>query len=206
MRHFGILALRVTVGGYLAVHGAQKLFGHFDGPGLEKAGKGFEGMGLKPGKPFAALAATSELTGGVLTAVGLGFPVSPIVIASAMAVAITVHSEKGAMGQKGGYELPLTDMVAALTLAMTGPGRYSLDRILPGRLPRRLVRLTVLGATGLSAYSASRVIGHRKATAAAASAPAEPAAPAQEQPAQEQPGPDPSSEQQAEVVADPAAG
>jgi putative oxidoreductase len=183
MRDSGILALRLTVGGYLAVHGAQKLFGHFDGPGLDKAGTGFDKMGLRPGKPFAALAATSELTGGILTATGLAFPVGPVVIASAMAVAIAVHSDKGAMGQKGGYELPLTDMVAALTLAMTGPGRYSLDRILPGRLPRRLVRLTVLGAIALSGYSASKVIGQKRATAT----------------------PEPSSDEQADQVPDPAA-
>ncbi len=182
MRDAGILALRLTVGSYLAVHGAQKLFGRFGGPGLDKAGAGFERMGLRPGKPFAALAATSELTGGVLTATGLGFPVGPIVIASAMAVAITVHAEKGAMGQKGGYELPLTDMVAALALAMTGPGRYSVDRLLPGRLPRGLVRLTVLGATALSGYSASRVLGQRRARASAAPADAAGSAPS-EQPA-----------------------
>jgi putative oxidoreductase len=183
MRDSGLLALRFTVGSYLAVHGAQKLFGHFDGPGLDKAGMRFEGMGLKPGKPFAALAATSELTGGVLTAVGLGSPVGPVMIAGAMAVAIVVHSEKGAMGQKGGYELPLTDLAAALALAITGPGRYSLDRILPGRLPRGLVRLTVLGATVLSGYSASKVLGHRKAAVTV----------------------DPAAPEQAEQVPDPAA-
>ena len=167
MRDAGILALRLTVGGYLVVHGAQKLFGHFDGPGLDKAGTGFERMGLTPGKPFAALAASSELAGGVLTATGLGSPLGPVVIAAAMAVAIASHLEKGAMGQRGGYELPLTDMVAALTIAATGPGRYSLDRLLPVRLPRNLVRVTVLGATVLSAYSARRVLEHRRATAAA---------------------------------------
>jgi len=37
-----------------------------------------------------------------------------------MAVAVSVHVGKGAMGQTGGYELPLT-MVAALALAATGP-------------------------------------------------------------------------------------
>jgi putative oxidoreductase len=183
MHDSGILALRLTVGGYLAVHGAQKLFGHFNGPGLDNAAIGFEAMGLKPGKPFAALAATSELTGGVLTAVGLGSPVGPVMIAGAMAVAIVVHMENGAMGQKGGYELPLTDMMAAFALAITGPGRYSLDRILPGRLPRGLVRLTVVGAAALSGYSASKVLGHRKASAV-----------------------DPASDEQAELVPDPAAG
>jgi putative oxidoreductase len=162
MRDSGILALRLTVGGYLAVHGAQKLFGHFDGPGLDNAGAFFDHMGLKPGKPFAALAAGSELAGGLLTATGLGSPVGPFTIAAAMAVAVTFHLDNGPMGQKGGYELPLTDMMAGLALALTGPGRYSLDQVLPRSLPRRLVQLTVLGGTALSAYSASKVLAHKK--------------------------------------------
>jgi hypothetical protein len=38
-----------------------------------------------------------------------------------------------------------------------GPGRYSLDRLIGLRLPRGLTRLTVLGATALTAYSAVQV-------------------------------------------------
>jgi len=176
----GILALRLTLGGYLAVHGAQKLFGHFDGPGLDQAGAGFEQMGLRPGKPFAALAGTSELAGGLLTATGLGYPVGPVTIAAAMAVAVSVHKENGAMGLKGGYELPLTDLVAALALAATGPGRYSLDRVLPGRLPRDLVRLTVMGAAALSAFSVSKVLENTRAAPPPAASSGEEPEPAQD--------------------------
>ncbi|MDQ6949888.1 MAG: DoxX family protein [Actinomycetota bacterium] len=183
MRDCGLLALRVTVGGYLAVHGAQKLFGHFDGPGLDTAGISFEHMGLQPGKPFATLAGTTELAGGLLTATGLGSPIGPIAVAGAMAVAVAVHSDKGAMGQKGGFELPLTDMIAALALAATGPGRYSLDRLLRARVPKSLVGLTLLSAAVLSGYSASKVIEHKQEATAA----------------------EPAPEEQAEEVPDPAA-
>jgi putative oxidoreductase len=175
--------LRLTLGGYLAVHGAQKLFGHFDGPGLDNAGAAFEHMGLQPGKPFATLAGTSELTGGVLSAVGLGYPIGPVAIAGAMAVAVAVHSDSGPMGQKGGYELPLTDMIAALGLALIGPGRYSLDHALGLRVPKSVAGVTVIGAVALSAYSASKVLSHKRN------------APAQQ----------PEPEEQAEDVPDPAA-
>jgi putative oxidoreductase len=173
MRDFPILAVRLSVGSYLAVHGAQKLFGSFGGPGLDKAGAFFEQVGLRPGKPFAALAASSEFVGGVLTATGLGGPVGPIAIAGAMAVAATTHSDKGPMGQNGGYELPLTYTVTALALAMTGPGRYSLDRIFGVRLPKGLVGLTALGATITSAYSASKVLSHKRTATPPAREPAE---------------------------------
>jgi putative oxidoreductase len=164
MRDFGILALRLAVGGYLAVHGAQKLLGAFNGPGLDQAAAGFEQMGLAPGKPLATLAGTSELAGGVLTATGLAYPLAPLTIASAMAVAVAVHSDNGPMGQKGGYELPLTDLVASVALAATGPGRYSLDRLVRGRLPRRFVWLGVVGATAASAYCASKVMEHKRSS------------------------------------------
>jgi putative oxidoreductase len=193
MRDSGILALRLTLGSYLAVHGAQKLFGQFGGPGLDNAAVMFEQLGLKPGKPFAALASTSELTGGVLTATGLAYPVGPVAIAGAMAVAIAVHSDHGPMGQQGGYELPLTDLVAALALALTGPGRYSLDSALRLRLPRGLVRLTVVGAAAMSAYCASKVISHKRM--------APPPAVGPETPADQTPSPDGATQ----AVADPAA-
>jgi putative oxidoreductase len=168
MRDSGILAIRLTLGSYLAVHGAQKLFGTFDGPGLDNAAVMFEQLGLEPGKPFATLAATSEFVGGILTATGVAWPAGPAAIAGAMAVATSVHWENGPMALKGGYELPLTDALVALGLAIAGPGRYRLGP----HLPRGLTRLTVFGAAGMSAYCISKVMAKKKSPAPSAAAPA----------------------------------
>jgi hypothetical protein len=63
---------------YCTVHGAQKLFAAFGGPGLDQAGAGFDRIGLTPGKPMAALAGATELGGGLLTAAA--DPAGPLAI------------------------------------------------------------------------------------------------------------------------------
>src|ERR1035437_7650753 len=102
MRDSTLLGLRLTLGGDLATHGAQKLFGSFDGPGLDKTSAGFEQLGLQPGKALAALAGSAEFAGGVLAAAGAASPVGPLAVAGAMAVALLTHADKGLMLQKGG--------------------------------------------------------------------------------------------------------
>jgi putative oxidoreductase len=174
MRDAALLGLRLTLGGYLAAHGAQKLFGTFDGPGLEKAAVGFEHMGLKPGKAFATLAAGSEFAGGILTAVGAAHPVGPVAVAGAMTVASVTHADKGPLLQKGGFELPASYLAAALALAAHDPDHYSFDRLTGLRLPKGLVRATVAGAAALTIYSTARVVQTKRA--ARAEAPSSPEA------------------------------
>src|SRR5688572_23388419 len=79
----GLLALRLTAGGLLAGHGAQKLFGAFGGHGLEGTAGWLESIGLRPGKPWATLAGLSEFGGGALTALGLGGPLGPVALQGA---------------------------------------------------------------------------------------------------------------------------
>lgn len=154
MRNVGLLFTRSVLGGYLAVHGAQKLFGAFEGHGLEATGAGFHALGLRPGKAMAALAGASELGGGVLTATGVAEPLGPLAIAGTMAVATAVHRKQGPMSQKGGFELPLTNLAAAVGLLSTGLGGW---RVGP-RLPRWLTTISVLGATALTARALSQLL------------------------------------------------
>ena len=106
-------AARAVLGGYLAAHGAQKLFGSFGGAGLDGTAEMFERLGLTPGRQMATLAGVSELTGGLLTATGVADPLGPIAVASTMAVATAVHRKGGPFATKGGYELPLTNLAFA---------------------------------------------------------------------------------------------
>jgi len=154
MRNLGLLATRVVLGGYLAVHGAQKLFGAFEGPGLDAVSGGFEGMGLRPGRAMATLAGASELGGGVLTAAGLADPLGPLAIAGTMVVASAVHRKAGPLSAKGGYELPLTNLAAAVALIASGPGRFRLGP----PLPASLTRLAAIGGVGLAGVSLAQLL------------------------------------------------
>lgn len=143
---FGILALRLGVGGLLAGHGVQKISNAFGGHGLEATAGWFESMGLKPGRTWAIMAAASELGGGLLTALGLAWPVGPLSVHGAMATATRkVHWGRPIWVTAGGAELPVLYGVTALGLQLIGPGRYSLDRVLNVRIPISLRLLTAAG-------------------------------------------------------------
>jgi len=157
-RDLALLAGRVVLGGYLAAHGAQKLFGSFDGPGIEPVAAAFHNLGLRPGRATATHAGLSELGGGVLTMAGVADPLGPIIIAGTMAVASSTHRANGPFAMKQGYELPLTNLAAALALAVAGPGRYSVDGLTGRRLPTPLTRLVVLGTVLASAASVGMVV------------------------------------------------
>ncbi len=126
-----LLIVRLIVGLGIAVHGSQKLFGWFGGYGLAGTGGFFEGLGFRPGPLFALAAGLGETAGGVLLVLGLGGPIGPAIVVMVMLVAIfAVHISKGFLNQNGGWELPVLYVAAVLGLAFTGPGAYSLDRVL----------------------------------------------------------------------------
>ena len=127
----GFTAFRATIGAVFFAHGAQKLFGWFGGPGPEGSAKGFDAMGLRPGKRNALIAGASEAGGGVLLATGFLTPLGSAATIGVMSEAIrSVHRPKGFFNTEGGYEYNLVLAAAAIALADTGPGPLSLDRAL----------------------------------------------------------------------------
>ena len=155
----GRLLLRLSVGGFFVGHGTQKLFGWFGGHGLEATAKGFEQMGLRPGKRNAIAGGAAEAAGGALLATGIATPVAASLLTATMLTAIeTVHGKNGPWLSNGGYEYNVVLIGAVLTLAEAGRERSA---------PRRAAFALLAGAAGaLGAHFA----------AAAAPAQAEPAA------------------------------
>ena len=127
----GLLVVRVVLGLGMAAHGAQKLFGWWGGYGLQGTAGWLESQGFRPGRLFALAAGLTEAAGGLLTAAGLLGPVGPALVVTVMIVAIGVaHRGHGFFAQAGGFELSLFYIAAAVGLALTGPGLFSLDHVL----------------------------------------------------------------------------
>ncbi len=162
-----LLILRIVVGLYVAAHGAQKLFGWFNGPGL-KGAEGFLGgmLGFRPASLWTYAVSLAEFGGGLLMVVGLLNPLGPIaVIAGQTTATLVVHWAKGPWGSEGGYEQTLTNLTVAAAVAIAGAGRYSLDRLFGIAIP---VWFSVTFAI-IALLAVAVAIGTRKVAAPSAS-------------------------------------
>ncbi len=170
-RDIGLLALRLGVGGIAFAHGAQKLFGSFGGGGIKGTGAFFESMGFQPGERSALMAGLAEAGGGALLALGLGTGSAGAALTGNMIVASSVHAPK-IFAADGGLELPATFALVGSTLALTGPGRYSIDAATGGALNKPwMSAVALVSAVGSAAFLISR---RAKVLAATPAAPASP--------------------------------
>lgn len=124
-----ITALRIILGFLFAAHGWQK-FNEWTIAGTQSA---FTQMGV-PAADFAAPAvAILELVGGIALILGvLTRIVAALLVVNMLGALFLVHVSAGVFVANGGYELVLLLAAAAFALALTGPGRLSVDRALFG--------------------------------------------------------------------------
>jgi putative oxidoreductase len=126
----GLLILRVALGVWIACHGLNKLFG---GGRLPGTARWFESMGVRPGPLNALLAASTEVTTGILMAFGFLTPLAAAGIIGLMAVAIVVSHRKNGFfifrpGE--GWEYTAFLAITAFSIATIGAGRISIDHAL----------------------------------------------------------------------------
>lgn len=125
LSEFAPLILRVVTGLVFFMHGSQKLMNGV--PGVA----GFLGtLGFPAPDAFAVILIAVEVIGGALLMLGLWTHwVAKVLAFVALVAILTAHLQKGFFVSGGGYEFALILFAASVSLAITGPGCYSVDRL-----------------------------------------------------------------------------
>ena len=131
-----LLIMRITLGGVIFAHGAQKLFGWFGGYGFDGTMTWFTTVAGVP-YPIAVLVILGESLGAIALALGLftRFHAAAMFVIMMGAMLID-HAQYGFFmdwfrNQKGeGIEFDILTFGLSSGLAIMGGGAYALDRLL----------------------------------------------------------------------------
>ncbi|WHT18158.1 DoxX family protein [Crossiella sp. CA-258035] len=125
----GLLVLRLVLGGTFIAHGAQKLFGVFNGPGINGFAKFLESFGFQQTRILAYVTGITELGGGLLVLLGFLTPLGAAGLLGVMINVVTLKWNNGFfLGQTGsGFEFDLVLGALAAALLFLGPGRAAVD-------------------------------------------------------------------------------
>ena len=125
LQPLALVAVRLTLGAIMVVHGSHKVFG-----GLHHHAQMVAGLGL-PGW-LGYFSAFTEFLGGLLVLAGFFTRAAAFAICIDLAVAIwKVHWHNGLTGDHG-YEFPLAAATLAFVLIFFGAGPISLDHVVRG--------------------------------------------------------------------------
>jgi putative oxidoreductase len=142
---FGLLILRIVLGGALGAHGLQKVFGLFGGPGIGEFARILGDHGYTSQTTVLSwVGGITEIAGGALLMIGLFTPIAAGALLAVTAnIVYLTYREGFFLGADGGFEYHLVLGGTALALLFTGPGRISLDVNTPWR--RRPVPFGIIG-------------------------------------------------------------
>jgi putative oxidoreductase len=123
--------LRLALGVIFAAHGAQKVLGRFNGPGLAKwisypAPFPF----MRPAWLWMGAAAFAELIGGILLLLGFLTRLGAFLIFCTMLTAVIGVHWKGGLFLPAGFEYAMALLAMSLALLISGGGMASIDLVL----------------------------------------------------------------------------
>lgn len=132
-----LVAVRIALTWIFVYYGGAKLFGWFNGAGIDGTSRFFANTAhLHPGGFFAVLGGVIELGGAVAIALGIGSRLVGVALVGDMVMAmITVTWGNGihSLGPHQGYEINVAVAALALVIVFLGAGRYSLDAVVEQR-------------------------------------------------------------------------
>jgi putative oxidoreductase len=142
---FGLLIVRLALGGILGAHGLQKVFGTFHGPGAPEFARILADHGFTSQTTLLSwLGGIAEVAGSGLLILGLFTPAAAAMLVSVTATVVYLGYGNGFfLGTGDGFEYHLMLAATAFGLLFTGPGRLSLDVNTPWR--RKPVPFAFLG-------------------------------------------------------------
>lgn len=120
-----LFIVRVTTGFTFFLHGSQKLFGWFGGPGLNGFAQWSAPYGINAF--WAYCAAFAECLGGVLLLTGIFAQLGALMVIAVMIGAIVlIHGTHTYFVQNNGFEYPFVLILYALATLVGGPGDFAL--------------------------------------------------------------------------------
>ncbi len=124
--NLSMLLLRVIIGGVFIAHGSQKLFGTFNGIGLEGTARIVEGLGFPNPYLMAGIWGCIEFLGGVFLMLGILVRVSAASIVLTMAIRMwKINLMYGFFIHDGGAEYNILVIAACMPLILIGGGAWS---------------------------------------------------------------------------------
>jgi putative oxidoreductase len=126
MLNLSLFVLRMILGAIFIVHGAQKLFGMFDGMGIEGTAKMLEGFGFANADILALVWASVEFAGGIFLVLGITARWAALAVAFFMVAQLwKANLAYGLLVQSGEFEHTVLLITSCVPVILLGGGSWS---------------------------------------------------------------------------------
>ncbi|MDD4012907.1 MAG: DoxX family protein [Candidatus Omnitrophica bacterium] len=127
MFNFSMLLLRAVLGAIFVVHGSQKLFGMFDGIGIEGTAKMMEGFGFPNPEIIAVIWASMEFASGVFLIFGIMSRWAALAVVFLIGVLLwKANISYGILMRSGEIEHYVLIIASSIPIVLLGGGSWAI--------------------------------------------------------------------------------